>query len=70
MCLSIPARVVKIRNKKAIVVLGNEEKEFEIELTPDIKENDYCLINNGFVVKKISAEEAKEIFKFLKPKEE
>ncbi len=66
MCLSVPVRVVKIKDKKAVVVLGNKEKEFETELTPDIKENDYCLINNGFVVKKISAEEAEEIFRIIK----
>ncbi len=67
MCLSIPVKVLEIKNNKAIVVLGGEKKEFGIELVPEIKKDDYCLINNGFVVKKISAKEAEEVFKILKP---
>jgi hydrogenase expression/formation protein HypC len=66
MCLSVPAKVLKIKNNKAIVDINDDKQEVGIDLVSEIKENDYCLINNGFVVKKISAEEAEEIFKILK----
>ncbi|MFH1129509.1 MAG: HypC/HybG/HupF family hydrogenase formation chaperone [Patescibacteria group bacterium] len=68
MCLSVPVKILEIKNKKAVVILGGEKKEFGIELIPEIKENDYCLVSNGFVVKKISAKEAEEIFNILETK--
>jgi hydrogenase expression/formation protein HypC len=66
MCLSIPVKILEIKNKKAIVNLGGENKEFGIDLVPDIEKDDYCLISNGFIVKKILAEEAEEIIKIIK----
>lgn len=67
MCLSIPVKILEIKNNKAIVNLGSENKELDISLVPETKEGDYCLISNGFVVKKISQQEAEEIFNILNP---
>ena len=66
MCLSIPVKILGVKNNKAIVDSDSTNNELDISLVPDIKEGDYCLISNGFVVKKISKEEAKEIFEILK----
>jgi len=66
MCLSVPVKILEIKNNKAIVDSGSKTNQIDISLVPEIKEGDYCLISNGFVVKKISAEEAEEIFKILK----
>ncbi|MDP2947276.1 MAG: HypC/HybG/HupF family hydrogenase formation chaperone [Nanoarchaeota archaeon] len=66
MCLSIPVKILEVRNKKAIVILGSDRKELGIDLVPEIKKDDYCLISNGFIIKKISSKEAEEIFKILK----
>jgi hydrogenase expression/formation protein HypC len=66
MCLSIPVKILEIKNKKAIVILGGDKKEFGIDLVPEIKKDDYCLISNNFIIKKISAEEAEETLRILK----
>lgn len=66
MCLSVPVRVLEIKNNKAVVSIGGKNQEMGIDLVPEIRENDYCLVSNGFVVKKISAEEAEETFKIIK----
>ena len=70
MCLSIPVKVLEIKNNKAVVDINGNNQEVGIDLVPEIRENDYCLVSNGFVVKKISVEETEEIFKILKSKEE
>jgi hydrogenase assembly chaperone HypC/HupF len=67
MCLSVPIKILKIKNNKAIAGFMGRKEEFDIGLVPDIKINDYALASNGFIVKKISAEEAGEIFKIIKP---
>ncbi len=69
MCLSIPVKILEIKNNKAIVNSGSANNELDISLVPEIQKGDYCLINNGFAVKKITAKEAEEIFKILKPAE-
>lgn len=70
MCLSIPVKILEIKNNKAVVDSGSKNKELDIGLVSEIKKGDYCLISNGFVVKKISQQEAEEIFKIIKPKKE
>lgn len=68
MCLNIPVKVLEIKNNKAVVDINGNKQEAGIDLVPEIRENDYCLVSsNGFVVKKVSAEEAEEIFKIIKP---
>ena len=78
MCLSIPAKILEIKKEnKAIAVYpeqgrGNFEKRQEVntELVKDVGVGDYVLISNGFIIKKISAQEAEEIFKIIKSKKE
>jgi len=67
MCLSIPVKILEIRNNKAIVEMGGKKRQVDTRLSPKIKKGDYCLINNGFIIKKISTEEAKEIFNIIYP---
>jgi len=67
MCLSLPVKILKIENKKAIVDFHGEEKEFGVDLVQDIEIGDYALASNSFLIKKISAEEAQEIFNIIKP---
>jgi len=66
MCLNIPAKILEIKNNKAIADFDGRKEEVDIELTKDIKVGDYAIISNGFIIKKISAQEAEEIFKFIK----
>ena len=66
MCLSVPVKILEIKNNKAIAEFMGVKKEFSKELVKDIMPDDYALISNGFIVKKISAEEAEEIFNIIK----
>lgn len=74
MCLSIPAKILEIKeNNKAIAVYpersrGNfgKKQKVDIQLVKDIKKGDFALISNGFIIKKISAKEAEDILNILK----
>ena len=61
MCLSNPAKILEVKDGKAIVKMGEKQKEVGTQLVPEIKEGDYCLVENGFIIKKISSQQAKEI---------
>lgn len=70
MCLSIPAKILEIKdNNKAIADFSGKREEVDIQLVREAKKGDYGLISNGFLIKKISAKEAEEIFEIIKPKE-
>jgi hydrogenase assembly chaperone HypC/HupF len=66
MCLSVPVKILKLKENKAIAGFMGRKEEFNIGLVPDIKIHDYALASNGFIVKKISVQEAEEIFKIIK----
>lgn len=66
MCLSIPIRVSKIKDNKAISEFMGKKRAFRIDLVPDIGTGDYALASNGFITKKISDQEAKKIFEIIK----
>ena len=69
MCLSIPVKILEIKDNEAIAEFNGNKEEVGIDLVKDIKVGDYALISNGFIIKKISAQEAEEIFNVIKPKE-
>jgi len=70
MCLAIPVKVLELKNNKAIVDYMGEKREMDSQLIKDIEIGDYAIISNGFLIKKVSAKEAEEIFEIIKPKEE
>ncbi|MBU4284690.1 HypC/HybG/HupF family hydrogenase formation chaperone [Patescibacteria group bacterium] len=61
MCLSNPTKILKIKNDKAVVEMSGKKKEVGTRLVSGIKKGDYCLVSNGFIIKKISNQQAKEI---------
>jgi len=65
MCFAIPAKVISIKDKKAEVDFLGKKQFFNTQLVK-IKVGDYVLVSNGFIIKKIKSEEAKEIFKIIK----
>jgi hydrogenase assembly chaperone HypC/HupF len=65
MCLSIPAKILEIKENKAIADFIGKKEEVGIDLVKDIKVGDYAVISNGFIIKKISAKEAEETLKIL-----
>lgn len=66
MCLSIPAKILEIKNNnKAIADFQGKREEVDIQLIKGTKKGDYGLVSNGFLIKKISTKEAEEILKIL-----
>lgn len=66
MCLSIPAKILEIKNNKAIADFQGKKQKVDIQLIKDIKVGEYALISNGFIIKKIESKEAEEIIRTLK----
>ena len=67
MCVSIPAKVVKIRNQKAKVKQTDHYHWVDISLVSEkIKVGDYLLLYQKVAVGKISKTQAEEISKLTK----
>lgn len=66
MCLSIPAKVISINGNMAIVQIGGLMIQACLDLVEDIHEGDYALIHTGFIIQKISDEEAAETTRLIR----
>ncbi len=66
MCLAIPAKIVEIDGDFATADFNGIKRKISIQLTPDIKINEYCLVHAGFSIEKITEEYAEETKKYLK----
>jgi len=63
MCLSIPAKVISIDGKTAVVSVGGAEYEANLEMVEDVKIGDYILLHTGLAIEKLSEEDALESLK-------
>jgi hydrogenase expression/formation protein HypC len=66
MCLGVPAKIEKIEGDFAIADFDGIKRKISIQLTPDIKINEYCLVHAGFAIEKITKAYAKELKDYLK----
>jgi len=66
MCLSIPAKVVKIEGETARVSVGGSEYTAGLQMLEDIKVGDYVLLHAGFAIQKISEKEAEETLQLFR----
>ena len=61
MCLAVPLKVVELVEEGLVIVEGDGVKlQASSVLTPEIKLDDNCLVHAGFIIQKISEEDAKE----------
>jgi len=65
MCLSIPARIVKIEGSMADVSVGGALFKAGLQLLDDVSEGDYILLHAGFAIQKISEKEAQATLDIL-----
>lgn len=65
MCYTIPGKITEIIGKKAIVDYFGEEREIINEFT-DIKVGDFVYAQGGYLINKVSKNEAEESLKFWK----
>jgi len=61
MCLAVPAKVLEINGKVAIVDFGGVKREARLDLLPDVKIGDYVIVHTGFAIEKLDDKTAKEI---------
>ncbi len=60
MCLAIPAKIVSIKDKEAIIEIGGIKREASLWLTPEAKIGDYVLLHTGYAIAVLDEEEARE----------
>jgi len=66
MCLAVTAKIIKIDGDFAIADFDGIQRKISIQLTPDIKINDYCLVHAGFAIEKVTEQYAQETKTYLK----
>jgi len=66
MCMATPVKIrLKVKSEKCKVLVEGDKK-IDISLVPEAKAGDWLLVHGNLAVNKISAEEAKNIFKLIK----
>ena len=65
MCLGVPAKVTRIENDLATVILGGVEYKANLRLLPDVRVGDFILLHAGFAIEKVDPEEARETLRLI-----
>ena len=60
MCVAIPARVKSIDGTNAEVEIGGVSRQISVQLTPDVRPDDYVLVHAGFSIHILDEQEARE----------
>jgi hydrogenase expression/formation protein HypC len=58
MCLAVPARILKIKNNRAVVDSLGVKKEVDVTLVPDAVKGDYVIVHAGFAIQIVEEKEA------------
>jgi hydrogenase expression/formation protein HypC len=66
MCLSVPGKIVNIKENMASVDVGGLLRDISLDLCPEVSVGEYVLIHAGFAIQKVDEEEAEETLKLLK----
>ena len=65
MCLSVPGKVVELRNNMAKVEVGGVLRDASMDICPEAAVGDYVLIHAGFAIQKLDEKEALETLDLL-----
>jgi hydrogenase maturation factor len=66
MCLSIPGKIIEIKEDGECIVDYETEKRTGKILTPDINLGDYVILSNKIVVMKVPEEQAQKYLDAIK----
>ena len=66
MCLSVPAKIVRVEKNVAKAEVGGVLREISIDLCPEVAVGQYVLIHAGFAIQRLDEKEAKETLDLLK----
>ncbi len=66
MCIAVPGKVTGIGEFDMVLVdFGGTEKAASTDLVPDVAVGDYVLVHAGFVINKLSEEDALETLRLF-----
>ncbi len=65
MCVAIPAKIRSIEGHMAEVEVGGISRMISVELTPEVRKDDYVLVHAGFAIHVIDEQEARETRKLF-----
>jgi hydrogenase expression/formation protein HypC len=65
MCVAIPAKIKSIEGHMAEVEVGGISRTVSVELTPEVRKDDYVLVHAGFAIHVIDEQEARETMKLF-----
>jgi hydrogenase expression/formation protein HypC len=65
MCLSIPAKIIRIEGDMADVSVGGTIFRAGLQMLDNVQTGDYVLLHTGFAIQKISEKEALETIRLL-----
>ena len=65
MCLSLPAKVLKVEGDMAEVSVGGAVFRAGVQMVEEVGPGDYVLLHAGFVIGKMKEEEALETLRLL-----
>ena len=65
MCLAIPAKVISVEGKTAIVTIEDVEYAASLLLLDDVKPGDFIMLHAGFAIEKVDPLEAAETLRLL-----
>ncbi len=61
MCLAIPARIVLLLEKgRAMIDIGDVQKEISLELLDDVAVGDYVVVHVGYALSRLDEAEAQK----------
>ena len=65
MCLSVPAKIIKINGSIAQASIGGSIIDVSLQLVENVKIGDYVLVHTGFALEIIDEKEAQETLDML-----
>ena len=66
MCLAVPAKVLEIEGRKAIVDIGGVSTPVDISLLENVQPGNYLIVHAGFGIQVMDEEEARETLDLMR----
>jgi len=60
LCIAVPVRVLVVEGDRATIEIAGGTRVVSKKMVPEIKAGDYGLLHAGFIIQKVSPEQARE----------
>jgi len=65
MCLALPMKIKSIKDNFAEALAGGILRKVNIQMLPNLKPGDYCLVHAGFAIEKLDPKRAQETLRLI-----